>query len=89
MNSNSYKIMEPRNLKIEKNPFEIQKTMLYIYKDMKKEIQIIKEKLEKIKFWEKITEKRNKTTIEYLTEHIAKIKWGSLKIAFFVSQILK
>ena len=50
MNTNNYKIIEPRNLKIEKDLFEIQKTMIYIYKYFKKEIQIIKEKLEKNRF---------------------------------------
>ena len=50
------------------------KKQCYTYiKDLKKEIQIIKENLEK-NSEEKITEKRNKTTMEYLTEHIAKIK---------------
>ena len=80
MNSDNYKLIEPTNLKIEKDLFEIQKTIIYMCRDLKKEIQIIKEKIEKIgkteniNSKEKTTETRNKTTIEYLTEHIAKIK---------------
>ena len=77
MNSDNYKLIEPTNLQIEKDLFEIQKTIIYMCRDLKKEIQIIKEKIgkaEKINSKEKTTETRKKTTIEYLTEHIAKIK---------------
>ena len=47
MNSDNYKIIEPGNLKIEKDLLEIQKTIIYICRDLKKEIQILKEKIEK------------------------------------------
>ena len=55
INLDNYKIIEPENLKIEKDLFEIQE-QYYIYKDLKKKIQIFKEKLRKINLEEKTTE---------------------------------
>ena len=66
MNLDNYKIIEPGNLKIEKDLFEIQKMMLYIYKDLKKEIQIFKEKLRKINLEEKIIEKKKYNRLSML-----------------------
>ena len=55
----NYKIIKPKNLKIEKDLFEIQKQCyIYIYIDLKKEIQIIKEKLEKINSGEKLLKRK-------------------------------
>mgnify|MGYP004727642367 CR=1 FL=1 len=59
MNSDNYKIIEPKNLKIEKDLFEYKK-QCYIFKDLKKEIQIIKEKLEKINSGKKLLKKEIK-----------------------------